>query len=199
MLLLPMMMAAPIEGSTTHNDNGDRGREDPSGEADRRPIVEFFKLSPAAIIPAKRTFGAVGYDIHSAYAYVIKPMQREIVLTNIQMKLPRGCYCRVASRSGLAILNSVDVVAGVIDGDFRGNVGAVLYNCGLKDFIIAPGDRVAQLIFERVYDDVEMRERFEALEASDRGANGFGSTGVRSPVRPQRRSRSPSNNDIFGS
>jgi len=87
-----------------------------------------------------------------------------------------GTYARVAPRSGLAWKNFIDVGAGVVDYDYRGNVGVNLFNHGKEDFVIKHGDRVAQLILEKICtpDVVEVDD----LEDTDRGAGGFGSTGV---------------------
>ena len=85
-------------------------------------------------------------------------------------------YCKIAPRSGLAWKNHIDVGAGVVDADYRGNVGVILFNHGDTDFMVAPGDRVAQLILQKV----EMLSLEETGELPDtaRGAGGFGSTGV---------------------
>ena len=82
----------------------------------------------------------------------------------------------MAPRSGLAYKKGIDVGAGVIDEDYRGEVGVILFNFGEEDFEVAPGDRIAQLILERIATpDVEV---VADLDATDRGAGGFGSTGV---------------------
>jgi dUTP pyrophosphatase len=82
---------------------------------------------------------------------------------------------RVAPRSGLAAKHSIDTGAGVIDADYRGEVKVILFNFSEVDFAIKEGDRIAQLVIERIYTpDVVVVEK---LEASVRGAGGFGSTG----------------------
>lgn len=102
------------------------------------------------------------------------------VKTDISIAFPHGFYARVAPRSGLAWKNSIDVGAGVIDVDYRGNVGVILFNHSDDDFKIAHGDRIAQLILERIItpDVVEVDE----LDETERNAGGFGSTGVASSV-----------------
>lgn len=82
---------------------------------------------------------------------------------------------RVAPRSGLAVKHGIDTGAGVIDADYRGNVGVVLFNLGAEDYQVKRGDRVAQLILERIAtpDIVEVDD----LDATTRGAGGYGSTG----------------------
>lgn len=98
-----------------------------------------------------------------------------VVKTDIQVQLPEGCYGRVAPRSGLAVKNFIDVGAGVIDEDYRGNVGVVLFNHSDLEFAIAKGDRIAQLICEKIY--YPCIEEVTSLTETERGAAGFGSTG----------------------
>ncbi|XP_030045265.1 deoxyuridine 5'-triphosphate nucleotidohydrolase, mitochondrial, partial [Microcaecilia unicolor] len=110
-----------------------------------------------------------------AYDYVIPAMDKAVVNTDIQIALPSGFYGRVAPRSGLAAKHFIDVGAGVIDEDYRGNVGVVLFNFGKESFKVKKGDRVAQLICERIcYPELE---ELKGLDETDRGAGGFGSTG----------------------
>jgi dUTP pyrophosphatase len=94
--------------------------------------------------------------------------------------IPEGSYGRIAPRSGLAVHHSIDVGAGVIDKDFRGNIRVVLFNFGERDFFVKPGDRVAQLILERIFDNVELEDCTQCREMppSVRGSRGFGSSGV---------------------
>jgi len=112
----------------------------------------------------------------SAYEYVVPARGKELVKTDLSVAIPKGTYARVAPRSGLAWKKFIDVGAGVVDYDYRGNVGVILFNHGEEDFVVQKGDRVAQLILERIVtpDVVECEE----LEDTERGAGGFGSTGV---------------------
>jgi dUTP pyrophosphatase len=100
---------------------------------------------------------------------------KAIVPTDISIAIPYGMYGRVAPRSGLAVKHFLDVGAGVIDSDYRGPVGVVMFNFSDKDFQVAQGDRIAQLIIEKIamLDIVQV----EDLDNTDRGAGGFGSTG----------------------
>lgn len=91
--------------------------------------------------------------------------------------IPSGCYGRVAPRSGLAVKNFIDVGAGVVDSDYRGNVGVVLFNFSDEDFQVKKGDKVAQLICEKI-EYPELIEEKENLTVTERGDAGFGSTGV---------------------
>ena len=97
-------------------------------------------------------------------------------MTDLQFTFPSGCYGRIAPRSGLSYNNFIDVGGGVIDPDYTGNVAIILFNFSDVDFAVKRGDRIAQLILERIYlpDLVEMR----SLIDTTRGASGFGSSGV---------------------
>ncbi|XP_061819890.1 deoxyuridine 5'-triphosphate nucleotidohydrolase, mitochondrial isoform X2 [Nerophis lumbriciformis] len=138
-------------------------------------LLRFAKLSEHATAPSRGSAKAAGYDLYSAYDYSIGPLDKAIVKTDIQIAVPHGCYGRVAPRSGLAAKHFIDVGAGVVDEDYRGNVGVVLFNFGKETFEVKKGDRVAQLVCERIcYPDlVELK----TLDDTERGAGGFGSTG----------------------
>ncbi|NXJ05407.1 DUT protein, partial [Odontophorus gujanensis] len=137
--------------------------------------LRFTKLSDNARAPSKGSARAAGYDLYSAYDCVIPPMEKAVVKTDIQVALPSGCYGRVAPRSGLAAKHFIDVGAGVIDEDYRGNVGVVLFNFGKETFEVKKGDRIAQLICERIF--YPELEEVQALDDTERGEGGFGSTG----------------------
>jgi len=141
-----------------------------------QPVLYVKKLSKNATVPARSSKGAVGYDLSSAYDVVIPAHGKGLVQTDISVAIPEGTYGRVAPRSGLAWKKHIDVGAGVIDPDYRGNVGVVLFNHAAEPFEIKVGDRVAQLILERVLtpDVAEVDD----LEKTERGEGGFGSTGV---------------------
>ncbi|NWU78182.1 DUT protein, partial [Onychorhynchus coronatus] len=150
-------------------------RQKGSGPGEPNTRLRFTKLSENAFAPSRGSARAAGYDLYSAYDCVIPPMEKAVVKTDIQIALPSGCYGRVAPRSGLAAKHFIDVGAGVIDEDYRGNVGVVLFNFGKETFEVKKGDRIAQLICERIY--YPELEEVEALDDTDRGEGGFGSTG----------------------
>ena len=101
---------------------------------------------------------------------------KALVPTDLSIAIPLGTYARIAPRSGLAWKNSIDVGAGVVDYDYRAGIGVILFNHSDSEFTIATGDRIAQLILEKIEiaDVVEV----DSLDSTDRGAGGFGSTGV---------------------
>uniref|UniRef100_A0A2K6FK35 Deoxyuridine 5'-triphosphate nucleotidohydrolase n=1 Tax=Propithecus coquereli TaxID=379532 RepID=A0A2K6FK35_PROCO len=137
--------------------------------------LRFARLSEHATAPTRGSARAAGYDLYSAYDYTIPSMEKTVVKTDIQIALPSGCYGRVAPRSGLAAKHFIDVGAGVIDEDYRGNVGVVLFNFGKEKFEVKKGDRIAQLICERIFYP-EIKE-VQVLDDTERGSGGFGSTG----------------------
>ena len=118
---------------------------------------------------------AAGYDVMSNVDCVIPARSRALIRTGISIAVPRGCYGRVAPRSGLA-LKGKDVGAGVIDADYRGEVGVILINNSDEDFTVKPGDRVAQLIIEVILrPDIRV---VSEIDETVRGSGGFGSTGI---------------------
>jgi dUTP pyrophosphatase len=134
------------------------------------------KLVAHAVAPMRATSDSAGYDLTSAVDAIIPPNDRLAVATGIAIGLPEGTYGRIAPRSGLAFKHGIDVFAGVIDRDYRGQVLAILYNSGDQPFVIKTGDRIAQLILEVIKTpDVAI-----VLDIDDtaRGTGGFGSTGV---------------------
>ena len=134
------------------------------------------KLVEHAFVPARATPGSAGYDLASAVDAVIPSKGRLAVSTGIAIEIPQGTYGRIAPRSGLAYKFGIDVFAGVIDFDYRGEVKVILYNSGEDPFVIKTGDRIAQLILEKIETpDVSL---IVDMTNTDRGDRGFGSSGV---------------------
>lgn len=137
--------------------------------------VELKLLSEAAKTPTKGTDQAAGYDLYAAQNAEIDPLKRALIKTNISIAIPKGYYGRIAPRSGLAYKNGIDVMAGVIDSDYRGDVGVILYNTGVDVFKVKQGDRIAQLIIEKCY--VAEWDLANDLSDTQRGEGGYGHTG----------------------
>eukprot|EP00056_Hartaetosiga_gracilis_P017598 m.7788 g.7788 ORF g.7788 m.7788 type:complete len:153 (-) comp5911_c0_seq1:165-623(-) len=133
------------------------------------------KLTEHASLPTRGSPHSAGYDLYSAYDIVVPSKGKAIVKTDLAMAIPVGCYGRVAPRSGLTVKHFLDVGAGVIDADYRGNVGVVLFNFSEKDYEVKKGDRIAQLILEQIATP-DVKE-VEELPDTHRGEGGFGSTG----------------------
>ena len=128
-------------------------------------------------LPAYATAGAAGMDVVSAEAVTIAPGARHAVATGLALAIPAGFELQVRPRSGLALKHGITVpnTPGTIDSDYRGELKVILINLGAEAFAIQRGDRVAQLVLAPVvqaaWDEVE------ELDATTRGAGGFGSTG----------------------
>jgi dUTP pyrophosphatase len=134
------------------------------------------KLREEAILPTRGSAEAAGLDLYAVGDHDLKVNERKVIPTGIALATPRGTYVRIAPRSGLALKHGVDVLAGVVDSDYRGQIGVVLINLGNETFNVKHGDRVAQAIVEVILmpEVVEV----EDLESTDRGSAGYGSTGV---------------------
>ena len=135
------------------------------------------KLKNSAAIPKRATEGAAGYDLASAEETVVPAKGKTVVKTGISIATPEGCYGRIAPRSGLAVKKYIDVGAGVIDSDYRGEVGVVLFNHSDEDFEVKQGDRIAQLVLEKIATP-QVKETAD-LPSTVRGSQGFGSTGLK--------------------
>ncbi|KAL7925033.1 dUTP diphosphatase [Trichoderma austrokoningii] len=137
--------------------------------------LQVKKLSPQGRLPTRGSAFAAGYDVYAARDTTVPARGKVLVDTDISIAVPAGTYGRIAPRSGLASKHFIDTGAGVIDADYRGPVKVLLFNHADADYEIKEGDRVAQLVLERIVtpDVVEVEE----LEESVRGAGGFGSTG----------------------
>ena len=130
--------------------------------------LRFCKLTNNASTPTKGSSSAAGYDLYSAGNYVIPAGGKELVNTDLQLKLPLGTYGRIAPRSGLAWRHFIHIGAGVIDQDYRGNVGIVIFNFNDKEFQISVGDRIAQLICEKIrFPELEECEELDFSEQED--------------------------------
>ncbi|KAK9113128.1 hypothetical protein Scep_020647 [Stephania cephalantha] len=140
------------------------------------PLLKVKKLSEKAILPSRGSPLSAGYDLSSAIDMKVPARGKALVPTDLSISIPEGTYARVAPRSGLAWKHSIDVGAGVIDADYRGPVGVILFNHSDVDFEVKTGDRIAQLIIEKVMTP-EVQE-VEDLDSTVRGSGGFGSTGV---------------------
>ncbi len=143
--------------------------------------IPFKRLHSAAHPPVRAHATDAGYDLYALDDPAtfdprpLCPHERRVYSTGISVAIPPGYYGRVAPRSGLAVKEGLDVLAGVIDSGYRGPVGVVLLNTSDDAVWIKPGAKIAQLIIER-YHDAEFTE-VESLDETARAAGGFGSTG----------------------
>ncbi len=133
------------------------------------------------VLPAYETIASAGLDVRANIqeSITIQPLERTLVKTGLFMEIPVGYECQVRPRSGLAFKKGVTVLnaPGTIDADYRGEVGVILINLSNEPFVIENGERIAQLVFAKV-EQAEW-ENVETLTETERGAGGFGSTGVK--------------------
>lgn len=140
------------------------------------PIVQFV-LSEGATLPKYQTAGAAGMDLCSAETFCLAPMERRLVKTGLRLGIPAGYEAQVRPRSGLALKKGIGMVnsPGTIDSDYRGELGIILINFGSEAVEISQGDRIGQLVIAPVA-RAEIQV-VEALDETERGERGFGSTG----------------------
>lgn len=133
-------------------------------------------------LPEYKTEHSAGVDLMAFLPtgeVVLKPLERKLIPTGLFLELPEGYEAQVRPRSGLAFKNGVTVLnsPGTIDADYRGEVGVILVNLSQEPFTVRSGDRIAQMIIAK-YEKAVFVESIELAE-SERGAGGFGHTGVR--------------------
>jgi len=149
-------------------------------ELETQQTMQALRKHPSALLPTRGSEHAAGFDLAAAEATVVPAGGKAIVKTGLNIAIPVNTYARIAPRSGLAAKRMIHVGAGVVDYDYRGEVGVVLFNHGAEDFSVAVGDRVAQLILEKI--SMAGCREVESLDSTARGAGGFGSTGVSEQV-----------------
>jgi len=154
--------------------------------------IKYSKLNPEGKEPLRANSSDAGYDLFSTEYATLEPFQRKLISTGINVEIPEGFYGRVAPRSGLACKKGIDVMAGVIDSGYRGEIKVLLINFSFEGYNskpnafeamfgsanrmeIKPGERIAQLIIEKCH-AVEWKP-MKTLEESQRGKHGFGSSG----------------------
>ena len=130
-------------------------------------------------LPAYATIGSAGVDLKAVLdrPLVLNPLERKIIGTGLKIALPIGYEAQVRPRSGLAAKHGISVLnsPGTIDADYRGEVGVILINLSNDAFTINPGERIAQLVLAK-HEQIQWKID-KNLSSTDRGSNGFGSTG----------------------
>jgi dUTP pyrophosphatase len=145
------------------------------------PLVRIKREgnAPGFSVPKYMSPGASGMDLHAAMAapVLLLPLERSLIPCGFSMELPEGYEAQIRPRSGWAIRHGITCLnsPGTIDHDYRGEIQVILVNFGKEPFSIKPGDRVAQMIIQRV-ERVEL-EIAQLLNNTGRGEGGFGSTG----------------------
>jgi dUTP pyrophosphatase len=132
-------------------------------------------------LPSYQTGLSAGMDMRANLetAVILKPLQRALIPTGIFIELPASYEAQIRPRSGLAFKHGISIVnsPGTIDADYRGEIKVLLVNLSDQDFTIADGERIAQMVVAR-HETVEWQEAAE-LSDTERGAGGYGSTGVK--------------------
>lgn len=140
--------------------------------------VQIKKLKENAIMPAYQTAQAAGMDLHACLdaPITLAPMERQMIPTGLAIALPDGYEAQIRARSGLSIKHGITMVNGIgtVDADYRGEIGVLVINLGQEAFEITPDMRIAQMVIAK-YETVAWQESTE-LDATKRGAGGFGST-----------------------
>ena len=137
--------------------------------------VNIHLITETAIMPTQSSPGAAGWDLYADETLKLMPHQRAMVATGFAITLPTDTVGLIWPRSGLALKQGIDVLAGVVDCDYRGEVRVVLQNHGSEPVAIAEGDRIAQLLVQPIV-PVRMQAT-DALGETHRGGRGFGSSG----------------------
>jgi len=143
-------------------------------------MVKVSRIDPSVPLPQYESEGAAGMDLRAFLDgdVSIPPLGRAKIPTGLRLEIPEGFEAQVRPRSGLAVKYGVTVLnsPGTIDSDYRGDVDVILVNLGAEAFSVKNGDRIAQLVIAAVTRAV--LEEADALSRTERGAGGFGSTGI---------------------
>ena len=131
-------------------------------------------------IPVYKTKGSVGFDIESNEDVIIKPGERKLIHTGLYMEIPAGYELQVRPRSGLSLKDGFVTILGTIDNDYRGEIGVIGVNINDTGYFqIDKGDRIAQGVLAPIeIAKFEKVDSIDELSKTDRGTDGFGSTGV---------------------
>ena len=141
-------------------------------------MLKVQKLSNNITLPKSSTNGAAGYDLCALQDCTIPAGGKGLVKTGLSISFLTGLYARITPRLGLALKKFINVGLGVVNSDYHGEVGVVLFNHGDQDFEVKMEDRIAQLILEKI--DTPPVEEVQGLDNTVRGSGGFGNTGVKS-------------------
>ena len=137
--------------------------------------LSFKKLDKRAVLPSRGSSHAAGLDLYSIEDMTIEPKQRYLARIGLAVAIPEGYYGRIAPRSGLALRTGLDVLSGVIDADYRGEIGCLLYNTGDEPITLPAQSKICQLIIEKII--TPEAAWADEINETDRGSGGFGSTG----------------------
>ncbi len=134
------------------------------------------KVRPTAVIPDYANEHDAGMDLYAAEGIVIKPGEHCVIPSGIAMSIPEGYVGLIWDKSGLAVKHKLVTVAGVIDSGYRGEIQVALMNTGTEPYVVEAGKKIAQLLVQPVL--LPTITEVDELPTSQRGTNGFGSTGL---------------------
>lgn len=137
-------------------------------------FLSFKRLDPRAVLPARGSSMSAGLDIYSIEDLTIQPRERSLARTGLAVAIPEGYYGRIAPRSGLAAKQGLDVLAGVIDADYRGEIGCLLYNTSDSTIHLPAHSKICQLLIEKIITPAAVWA--DDISDTKRGSGGFGST-----------------------
>lgn len=139
--------------------------------------IKIKRLKEDALMPKKAYEYDAAFDLHSAEEVMLRAGERKLVGTGIAIEMPQNYHAEIRPRSGLAAKHGITILntPGTVDSGYRGEIQVILINLGKEDFLIAKGERIAQMLFSKV--DAISFEEVSELAESARGAGGFGSSG----------------------
>jgi len=140
--------------------------------------ITFSKINPDAIIPQYSNIGDAGMDLYSTEDVFLSKGERKIIKTGLRVKIPSGTVGLVCPRSGLAIKSGITVLngPGILDGEYRGELGVILINESRNGYQVSKGDRIAQLVIVP-FINCQIIQKDDLEINTDRGDGGFGSSG----------------------
>ena len=136
--------------------------------------MNFKKFHPSAKLPMRQSPEAAGYDLHAVGQHMVGAVA--VIPTGVGVQIPKGYYGRICDRSGHAVKHGLTVMAGIIDQDYTGEIMVVMTCTKGESKSIADGERMAQLVISPCV--MEDSKWVEELDTTERGSNGFGSSGV---------------------
>lgn len=139
--------------------------------------IQIKKNDSDAIIPQYTIEGDAGLELYSLEDISLHSDERVIAKTGVSMKIPNGYVGLIWDKSGIAAKGGIKTMGGVIDSNYRGDVGVILKNLSDKAYEIKKGDKIAQMLIQKV--ECPTIEEVDELDETERGGGGFGSTGLR--------------------
>lgn len=134
-------------------------------------------LDPDAVMPRRAHDADAGLDLCTPCAFMIRAGNSEVIPTGIHVEIPKGYYGKLESKSGLHVRHDIVCLGGIIDSGYTGEIVVKLYNLGDEDFYFRAGEKIVQLLILPVELCPVRQIELEAVQETERGANGFGSTG----------------------